>query len=254
MSDALPDQSVAIRFYATATYPCSYLDDHEARSHVAAPAELVDAKVYSILLEQGFRRSGQFVYKPACDDCQACVPVRVNVAQFQANRSQTRAAKRHANLQARLMNLQFKEEHFQLYLRYQAARHTGGGMDQDNREQYEGFILSSNVASFLVEFREDGVLRMVSLIDQVDDGLSSAYTFFDPDVAKASYGVCNILWQIGLARQMNLSYVYLGYWIQACRKMSYKTQYRPLQGLVQGQWQDLKLAASGEMHPADFTI
>lgn len=110
-------------------------------------------------------------------------------------------------------------------------------MDLDDREQYENFILRSNVASFLVEFREAGRLRMVSLIDQVDDGLSSAYTFYDPDVAGASYGVFNILWQIGLARQLGFPFLYLGYWIGECRKMTYKTQYRPIEGLIDGKWQ-----------------
>lgn len=239
MSDSLRGQSIPIQFYATASYPCSYLDGREARSQVAAPADLIDAKAYGQLLLHGFRRSGQFVYRPACDDCQACVPVRIPVNAFQPNRSQQRAEKRHANLKGRVLGLRFVNEHFQLYQRYQAARHAGGGMDQDDREQYENFILKSNVASFLVEFREDGVLRMVSLIDQVDDGLSSAYTFFEPEMPGASFGVCNILWQVGLARQLGLPYVYLGYWIGECRKMAYKMQYRPLEGLMGGKWQPL---------------
>lgn len=243
MSDSLRGQSIPIQFYATASYPCSYLEGQQARSQVAAPADMIDANVYGQLLLHGFRRSGRFVYRPACDNCSACVPVRIPVNMFQPNRSQQRAGKRHANLKGRVLGLTFVNEHFQLYQRYQAARHAGGGMDLDDREQYESFILKSNVASFLVEFREDGVLRMVSLIDQVDDGLSSAYTFFDPDVPGASYGVCNILWQIGLARQLGLPYLYLGYWIGACRKMAYKTQYRPLEGLVAGEW--LQLAPDG---------
>ncbi|MDR3413870.1 MAG: arginyltransferase [Formivibrio sp.] len=240
MSDSLRSQSIPIQFYATASYPCSYLDGREARSQVAAPADMVDAEVYGQLLQHGFRRSGQFVYRPACDDCHACVPVRIPVVAFQPNRSQQRAGKRHADLKGRVLGLKFVNEHFQLYQRYQAARHPGGGMDLDDREQYENFILKSNVASFLVEFRENGILRMVSLIDQVDDGLSSAYTFFEPGVPGTSYGVCNILWQIGLARQLRLPYLYLGYWIGACRKMAYKTQYRPLEGLVGGKWQLLE--------------
>ena len=239
MSNSLPGQSIAIQFYATASYPCSYLDGREARSQVAAPADLVDANVYSQLLQHGFRRSGQYVYRPACDECRACVPVRLQLDTFQPNRSQLRAIKRHGALKERVLGLTFSKEHFQLYRRYQMARHPGGGMDLDDREQYENFILKSNVASFLVEFREAGVLRMVSLIDQVDDGLSSVYTFFDPDEPHASYGVFNILWQVGLARQLGLPYLYLGYWVAACRKMAYKTRYRPLQGLMGDQWRVL---------------
>lgn len=237
MSDGLPGQSLSVQFYVTASYPCSYLEGRLARSQVAAPADLIDGRIYSQLMLHGFRRSGQFVYRPACETCNACVPVRLPVEVFHPNRSQLRAGRRHADLRGRVLGLKFVNEHFELYRRYQLARHPGGGMDLDDREQYENFILRSNVASFLVEFREAGRLRMVSLIDQVDDGLSSAYTFYDPDVAGASYGVFNILWQIGLARQLGLPFLYLGYWIGECRKMTYKTQYRPIEGLIDGKWQ-----------------
>lgn len=228
-----------VQFYQTETYPCSYLPDRQARSLVAAPANQVNTQVYSQLLQLGFRRSGQFVYRPECDECCACIPVRVPVAEFQPDRSQLRAAKRHADLSIRLLGLVHVEEHFELYRRYQAVRHPGGGMDQDDRDQYENFILKSNIASFLAEFREDGVLRMVSLIDQIGDGLSSAYTFYEPDLPGASLGTANILWQIGLARQIGVPYVYLGYWIEECRKMAYKMRFKPLEGLIDGVWRPL---------------
>jgi arginyl-tRNA--protein-N-Asp/Glu arginylyltransferase len=239
MNDTFRKHTVQLQFYATAPYPCSYLEDHAARSQVAVPSDLINTHVYSQLVEQGFRRSGQFVYRPWCDHCQACVPVRLPANQFQPNRTQRRVMQRNQNLKVRLMDLTFREEHFVLYQRYQQSRHAGGGMDQDNREQYESFLLKSNVASFLAEFIEDGEVRMVSLIDQLDDGISSVYTFFDPDLASRSLGVYNVVWQVGLAKQLGLPYVYLGYWIKDCRKMSYKTQYRPIEGRVKGEWKVL---------------
>ncbi len=242
--EVLNSWTQSIQFYLTASYPCSYLEDRLARSQVAMPADLVDAATYSQLLHSGFRRSGLYVYRPACDTCRACVPVRLPVADFQPNRSQLRAARRHAALQASVLEPEFVDEHFGLYQRYQLARHSGGGMDRDNHEQYESFILKSNVASVIVEFREEGVLRMVSLIDQVDDGLSSVYTFYDPDVRDASYGVYSILWQASMARRLGLPYLYLGYWIRECRKMAYKIQYRPLEGLLGERW--VALGKDGE--------
>ncbi len=239
MSEAGFDQPQTIHCYATASYPCSYLPGREARSEVVTPVELIDFRVYGQLLQLGFRRSGEFVYRPACDGCSACVPVRLRVAEFRPDRSQRRAARRHGNLESQILPLDFVDEHFALYRRYQIARHAGGGMDLDDQGQYENFILKSRVASFLAEFREAGVLRMVSLIDQIEDGLSSVYTFFDPDVAGASYGVYNVLWQAALARQLGLPYLYLGYWIAECRKMAYKTRYRPLDGLRAGEWRAL---------------
>lgn len=236
MSHRDNDAVAVIHFYATAPYPCSYLAQRQARSQVAVPAEAIDGTVYSQLVGLGFRRSGHFTYRPYCDECQACVPVRIPVAEFKPDRSQARAARRHGGLSTRILPLGFVDEHFQLYRRYQRARHDGGGMSDDDPQQYAEFILKSRVESWLVEFREEGVLRMVSLIDRLADGLSAVYTFFEPDLPRSAFGVYNVLWQVNLARQLQLDHVYLGYWIAESPKMAYKTRYQPLQRLDNGRW------------------
>jgi arginine-tRNA-protein transferase len=226
-----------VQFYLTANYACSYLPDRQARSQVATPAHFINGEVYSHLIRAGFRRSGQFTYRPLCERCRECVPARVRVAEFAPSRTQRRCLARNGALDARLLPLAYNEEHFALYRSYQASRHTGGGMDQDGSEQYSQFLLSSNVDSLLVEFRDAGKLVMVSVIDQIDDGLSAVYTFFDPERERDSLGTYGVLWQIDLARRLDLPYVYLGYWIASTPKMSYKKQYRPLEGLIEGRWQ-----------------
>ncbi len=232
-----------LQFYATAPYECSYLAHHQARSQVATPTHLIHADVYGELVASGFRRSGLYTYRPYCDGCKACIACRVDIERFKPKRYQQRAFKKHQDLEVKVGHLEFFQEHYDLYMSYQHDRHLHGGMDGDDQDQYKQFLLQSKVNSRLIEFRDGpdgekpGKLRIVSIIDVVQSGLSSVYTFFDTSHQSASYGTFAIMWQIEQTRKLQLPYLYLGYYIKESPKMSYKAQFEPLEVLVDDVWQ-----------------
>lgn len=225
-----------IQFYATTPYSCGYLPGKLAQSLIAAPHHLIDANTYNGLIQLGFRRSGKFAYRPHCENCNACVPVRVPVSEFTPSRSQKRAKKQHQDLIASIHPLSYSDEYFQLYQAYQLKRHSGETNTQDTAEQYRNFLVQSNVDSIFVEFRLAGVLKMVSVVDIVRDGISAVYTFYDASDKACSYGTFNILWLIEWAQQLNTQYLYLGYWIADSPKMAYKQNFAPQEGLIDGEW------------------
>jgi len=227
-----------LQFYATTPYACGYLQGKQAQSLIATPHHLIDHDVYSDLIQLGFRRSGKFVYRPHCEHCNACVPVRLLVGEFKPNRSQRRADRQHQTLTTTIVPLTFKQAHFELYAAYQVARHESAD-EKESVEQYRSFLVQSNVESLMVEFRLDDVLKMVSVVDTVHDGVSAVYTFYDTSDKSASYGTYNVLWLAKWCRSLQLPYLYLGYWIEKSPKMAYKQNFAPQEGLVAGEWQRL---------------
>jgi arginyl-tRNA--protein-N-Asp/Glu arginylyltransferase len=227
-----------ISLYLGHEHDCSYLPGRMARSVYVDPDTPMNEPLYSALLRQGFRRSGELVYRPHCLRCSACIPVRVPARRFAPDRCQARALKRNADLTVTRKPSAFDEAHYRLFSRYLEARHGQGGMASSTREEYIQFLAASWVDTSFVEFRLGDELLVVAVTDYLQDALSAVYTFFDPDHGNRSLGVHAVLWQIEEARRLDLSWLYLGFWIEECRKMGYKDQYRPLQALIAGQWLD----------------
>ncbi len=229
-----------LQFYVTTPYQCGYLPGKLAQSLIATPHHLVDHNIYSGLIQQGFRRSGKFVYRPHCEQCNACIPTRVVLAEFTPSRSQKRAFKQHHDLVACILPLAYHQDHFELYTGYQTARHAEAenfDAEKDDAEQYRQFLCMSNVESLIVEFRNaENQLKIVSMVDIVRDGVSAVYTFYDTTDHKASYGTYSIMWQTEWTKSLNLPYLYLGYWIAASEKMAYKQAFKPQELLIDGEW------------------
>lgn len=225
-----------IRFFITDAHPCSYLANEQASTLFIDPDHPIDEQLYSQLSRNGFRRSGSHIYRPHCNTCEACIPIRTVCADFRPNRRMRRIANRNSDLSVRLVKDIDRDEHFTLYERYVNCRHIDGDMYPATRAQYDSFLSSEWDVTQFVEYRLDGILIGAAVTDLLDDGLAAIYTYFDPEQEQRSLGVYSILAQIELCKEMQLPFVYLGYWIKACKKMSYKIEYRPAQVRIDERW------------------
>jgi arginine-tRNA-protein transferase len=204
------NDQVKINFFASAPEPCSYLDDRKSVSAFANPHMDMDMKTYNELIQHGFRRSGGYIYRPHCPQCQECISVRVPVRKHRYSRNEQRAIKRNSDIRISIMPGRYRDEHFDLYRRY--------------------------IDTLFFEYRLNRILIAVAVCDITDSGLSAVYTFFDPDYADRSPGHFAILSQIDETQSRDLDYLYLGYWIRDCNKMSYKRRYKPLEAFINDQW------------------
>jgi arginine-tRNA-protein transferase len=226
----------SIPLYLGYEHACDYLSGNRARMVYAAPGVTLDKPLYTQLIANGFRRSGDLVYRPSCPECSACIPVRLPVNEFKPNRAQRRVMKTNSDLTVVLKPAIFEARHYRLYLRYLRSRHADGRMAESSPEDYIRFLNSGGGDTGFYEFLEDGDLLAVAVVDHLDEGLSAVYTFYDPDKKPRSLGTFAVLWQIGEARRRELPWVYLGFWISGCRKMAYKGTFRPLQARIGSRW------------------
>ncbi len=236
-------------FYATPPHDCNYLPDREAITLFADPRFRKNNRLYAALANNGFRRSGEHLYIPYCRNCSACIPVRVPVNEFQPNRRHLRCRRRNQDLIITERPAEFEAEHFDLYQRYLRHRHPGGGMDNPTPESYIEFLSASWSETIFFEMRDSARnLVAVTVADAMPDALSAVYTFFDPEQATRSPGTFAILYQTEAARRRNHTWLYLGYWIQECKKMSYKNEFSPLEYFQAGEWRR-NLESGAGLHP-----
>lgn len=225
-----------LRFYQTAPHPCSYLSGRQATTVFMDPTRALTTDLYSQLITAGFRRSGAHLYRPDCRHCNACLSCRVRVRDFVMDKRFQRVWKRNADLQARPLRDLSDPRFFELYVHYIHARHRDGDMYPPTLEQFHSFLQARTESTRLYGFYLGEQLVAVSVLDELDHALSAMYTYFDPAMDRRSLGSYVILWQIEKARRLNLPYVYLGYWIEHCRKMRYKKDYQPLEVLIGERW------------------
>ncbi|MGB0721816.1 MAG: arginyltransferase [Gammaproteobacteria bacterium] len=225
-----------LAFFLSPPHDCGYFEGRQATSLFADPREPIAPSVYSRLIEHGFRRSGSHVYRPRCEGCAACVSLRIPVDRFRLRRWQKRVLKINTDLRTITVAPDYSDEHYSLYRRYLEQRHAGSGMDQDDSEAYARFLTGNHCDTRFMEFRDGDRLIAVAVVDRIDHGLSAVYTFFDPGEERRSLGTLAILRQIQRARELQLPYVYLGYWIEGNRKMHYKARFLPHELYANGLW------------------
>ena len=228
-----------LRLFRTGPHPCSYKKEQLASTVFLDPALPTDRHLYSRLTDIGFRRSGGHYYRPDCENCRACIPLRIPVADFAWRRRQRRILKINSDLTVVEDGRIDDNESFALYRQYIAARHGDGDMYPATREQYHAFIRTATPDTLFVKFHLEGKLAAVSVTDLLDHGLSAIYTWFDPGLPRRSLGAYSIIWQIRKTLAAGLPYLFLGYWIKDCPKMDYKKDFRPLELLLDGVWSRL---------------
>ncbi len=233
-----PPRSQPLGFFTTPPHDCGYLPQRRAVTLFVDPRMRPDAGTYTLLSEHGFRRSGGHIYRPKCPACNACIPLRIAVDDFTPRRQHRRNLKRNSDIRVSPHPATFEQRHFDLYYRYITARHAGGGMENPDPDSYMDFLTANWARTTFYEFRRVDELLAVAVVDHLDDGLSAVYTFFDPTKPERSLGRYAILKEIELARDAGLKWLYLGYWIGACHKMSYKTDFSPHQYFINGAWRD----------------
>jgi leucyl-tRNA---protein transferase len=230
MTDQTPETT---QLFLTAAMPCPYLPGRQERKLFTHLTGRRASSLHHLLSENGFRRSQNLIYRPACEGCNACQSVRIVADQFAPSARFRRVLRHNDDLTIEVRPPEATAEQFELFKRYLDVRHAGGGMTQMGYVDYEYMVEDTPVQSVLVEYRlrddPDRRLIAVALTDVMPDGLSMVYSFYDPDFAQRSLGTFLILDHIAQVRASELSYVYLGYWVKDSPKMAYKVQYRPLE-------------------------
>ncbi len=224
------------QFGISKEFPCSYLDNKQERLLIAIEEQLNTPEGYTWLMSQGFRRSGDQIYRPHCVNCKACQSIRLPVSEFTASKSQKRLLKKNKHFTINISHQQ-QDNYYPLYQAYINAIHNDGAMYPPNYEQYQTFLSCHLTKQYFIETWDNDTLISVAVTDELLNGLSAVYTFYHPDYKKSALGVFSILQQIEIAKKFNKEFLYLGYQIDACKKMNYKNRYFPYQQLIDNSWQ-----------------
>lgn len=230
-----------LNLYLTVENDCGYFAERKARNIIPDPQIAMSNDLYGQLIQHGYRRSGEQTYTPHCDECDDCIACRLPTTSFKTTKSQRRCLKNNQDLTCTEKNAHYSDEYFELYAKYLNSRHDDGEMANPEKSEFSDFLYSNWSKTVFYEIRKDEKLIAVAVTDITTTGLSAVYTFFDPEESKRSLGTYCILKQVEKTQASSMEYLYMGYWIDNCRKMQYKTNFKPMQLFRNNQWQLQKI-------------
>lgn len=227
-----------IKLYQSVDSPCNYLEGLQSSSLIVDPDLPITQELTTVMSQMGYRRSGNMLYKPQCKGCNACQSSRIRLKDFKPSKSQKRIISKAKYLDFHVRECTFNEDDYRLYHKYIELRHSDGDMYPPDKTQYASFLCKNHGFNYFLETKFEDKTIAICQFDSLSDGLSAVYTFFDPDYESLSLGTVSILQLISLSRKVGYPYVYLGYYIQNCQKMNYKSKYQPLELYLEGSWKE----------------
>ena len=208
---------------------CSYLDNKTQTTHYKVIDDCSIGHCQD-LIERGYRRFGKMYFRPICSTCQECQSIKIDIENFKFSSSQKRVLKKASHIESFIQKPSLTKEHLELFKKYHLYMSDKKGWEYYEttaQSYYNSFVNGHNDFGYEVLYYDGNKLIGVDLIDILEDGISSIYFYYDTDYMKYSLGKLSLYNQISFAKKSKKKWIYLGYYVEDCPSLSYKSHYKP---------------------------